>query len=45
MGWQIEREMNEGTYTAVDDENWEVSSDEEELPFKAGFVKFSAVFS
>ena len=33
MGWQIEREFNEGTFGKEDEENWEVSSDEEELPF------------
>ena len=34
MGWQIEREMNEGTYTKTEEENWEVSDEEEDLPFK-----------
>ena len=34
MGWQIEREFNEGTFGKEDEENWEVSSDEEELRFK-----------
>uniref|UniRef100_W5N1K5 Ring finger protein 113A n=1 Tax=Lepisosteus oculatus TaxID=7918 RepID=W5N1K5_LEPOC len=33
-GWQIERELEEGRYGANDDENYEVSSDEENLPFK-----------
>uniref|UniRef100_A0A8C5CNL9 Ring finger protein 113A n=1 Tax=Gadus morhua TaxID=8049 RepID=A0A8C5CNL9_GADMO len=33
-GWQIEREMEEGRYGANDEENYEVSSDEEDLPFK-----------
>ncbi|XP_069094122.1 E3 ubiquitin-protein ligase RNF113A-like isoform X1 [Pleurodeles waltl] len=33
-GWQIERELDEGRYGANDDENYEVSSDEEGLPFK-----------
>ncbi|XP_030077609.1 E3 ubiquitin-protein ligase RNF113A-like isoform X2 [Microcaecilia unicolor] len=33
-GWQIERELDEGRYGVNDDENYEVSSDEEELPFK-----------
>ncbi|KAK1158963.1 E3 ubiquitin-protein ligase RNF113A-like [Acipenser oxyrinchus oxyrinchus] len=34
-GWQIERELDEGRYGAnADDENYEVSSDEEDLPFK-----------
>jgi len=34
MGWQIEREMKEGTYAAVEEENWEVSDEEEDIPFK-----------
>ncbi|KAJ8344829.1 hypothetical protein SKAU_G00290220 [Synaphobranchus kaupii] len=33
-GWQIERELDEGRYGANDEENYEVSSDEEDLPFK-----------
>ncbi|KAG8006755.1 hypothetical protein GBF38_022759 [Nibea albiflora] len=33
-GWQIERELEEGRYGANDDENYEVSSDEEDMPFK-----------
>uniref|UniRef100_A0A8C6NHU5 Ring finger protein 113A n=1 Tax=Nothobranchius furzeri TaxID=105023 RepID=A0A8C6NHU5_NOTFU len=33
-GWQIERELEEGRYGANDDENYEVSSDDEDLPFK-----------
>ncbi|KAM3823492.1 E3 ubiquitin-protein ligase RNF113A isoform 1-T1 [Vipera latastei] len=33
-GWQIERELDEGRYGLNDDENYEVSSDEDELPFK-----------
>ncbi|XP_005994673.1 E3 ubiquitin-protein ligase RNF113A isoform X2 [Latimeria chalumnae] len=33
-GWQIERELEEGRYGANDDENYEVSSDEDDLPFK-----------
>lgn len=33
-GWQIERELEEGRYGANDGENYEVSSDEEDLPFK-----------
>ncbi|XP_014909269.1 E3 ubiquitin-protein ligase RNF113A isoform X2 [Poecilia latipinna] len=32
-GWQIERELDEGTYGG-NDENYEVSSDDEDLPFK-----------
>ncbi|CAI5676198.1 unnamed protein product [Oreochromis niloticus] len=33
-GWQIERELEEGRYGANDEENYEVSSDDEDLPFK-----------
>nr|AAR97525.1 zinc finger protein 183 [Danio rerio] len=33
-GWQIERELEEGRYGAYDDDNYEVSSDDEDLPFK-----------
>ncbi|XP_043911136.1 E3 ubiquitin-protein ligase RNF113A [Protopterus annectens] len=33
-GWQIEQELSEGRYGANDDENYEVSSDEDDLPFK-----------
>jgi len=34
-GWQIERELVEGTFGHGQDENWEVSdSDGEDLPFK-----------
>uniref|UniRef100_A0A8C4R9I3 Ring finger protein 113A n=1 Tax=Eptatretus burgeri TaxID=7764 RepID=A0A8C4R9I3_EPTBU len=33
-GWQIERELQEGRYGAVEEENYEVSSDEDDLPFK-----------
>ncbi|XP_053555603.1 E3 ubiquitin-protein ligase RNF113A [Bombina bombina] len=33
-GWQLEREMEEGRYGGNDEENYEVSSDEEDLPFK-----------
>nr|AAR97523.1 zinc finger protein 183 [Xenopus laevis] len=33
-GWQLERELEEGRYGANDEENYEVSSDEEDLPFK-----------
>uniref|UniRef100_A0A8C6TZR4 Ring finger protein 113A n=1 Tax=Neogobius melanostomus TaxID=47308 RepID=A0A8C6TZR4_9GOBI len=32
-GWQIERELEEGRYGA-NEENYEVSSDEEDMPFK-----------
>ncbi|KAM8945794.1 E3 ubiquitin-protein ligase RNF113A [Pelodytes ibericus] len=33
-GWQLERELEEGRYGANDDENYEVSSGDEDLPFK-----------
>ncbi|XP_058925915.1 E3 ubiquitin-protein ligase RNF113A-like [Kogia breviceps] len=33
-GWQIERELDEGRYGVHEDENYEVGSDEEEIPFK-----------
>ncbi|KAG2460498.1 R113A protein, partial [Polypterus senegalus] len=33
-GWQIERELDEGHYGMADNENYEVSSDDEDLPFK-----------
>lgn len=33
-GWQLEREMDQGTYGKSDDQNYEISSDEEDLPFK-----------
>ncbi|XP_053707114.1 E3 ubiquitin-protein ligase RNF113A [Synchiropus splendidus] len=33
-GWQIERELEEGRYGVDEEENYEVSSDEEDLPFK-----------
>ncbi|XP_067088420.1 E3 ubiquitin-protein ligase RNF113A [Osmerus mordax] len=33
-GWQIERELDEGRYGANDEENYEVSSDDEDMPFK-----------
>ncbi|NXP26859.1 R113A protein, partial [Scytalopus superciliaris] len=33
-GWQIERELDEGRYGVNDEENYEVSSDEEDMPFK-----------
>ncbi|TNM97037.1 hypothetical protein fugu_015193 [Takifugu bimaculatus] len=40
-GWQIERELEEGRYGAGNDENYEVSSDEEDLPFKCFICKES----
>ncbi|XP_005105342.1 E3 ubiquitin-protein ligase RNF113A [Aplysia californica] len=33
-GWQLEREMEQGTYGQKDEENYEISSDEDDLPFK-----------
>jgi len=33
-GWQIEKELREGNYGNANDENWEVSDEEERLPFK-----------
>ncbi|XP_018429980.1 PREDICTED: RING finger protein 113A isoform X1 [Nanorana parkeri] len=38
-GWQLERELEEGRYGANDEENYEVSSDEEDLPFKCYICK------
>ncbi|XP_070275485.1 LOW QUALITY PROTEIN: E3 ubiquitin-protein ligase RNF113A-like [Myotis yumanensis] len=34
MGWQMERELDEGRYGVYEDENYEVGSDCEEMPFK-----------
>ncbi|KAL8594676.1 hypothetical protein ACOMHN_052409 [Nucella lapillus] len=33
-GWQLEREIDEGRYGQSDDKNYEISSDEEDFPFK-----------
>ncbi|CAL1542888.1 unnamed protein product [Lymnaea stagnalis] len=33
-GWQLEREMEQGTYGQKDEQNYEISSDEEDFPFK-----------
>ncbi|XP_045859802.1 E3 ubiquitin-protein ligase RNF113A-like [Meles meles] len=33
-GWQIERELDEGRYGVYEDENYEVGSGDEEIPFK-----------
>jgi len=33
-GWQLEREMEQGTYGQRDEQNYEISSDEEDIPFK-----------
>ncbi len=43
FGWQLEREMQEGTYGEEEDGKYEVSSDEEELPFKCFLCKESFV--
>ncbi|NXH44202.1 R113A protein, partial [Dicaeum eximium] len=40
-GWQIERELDEGRYGLNDDENYEVSSDEEDVPFKCFICRSS----
>ncbi|XP_051894666.1 LOW QUALITY PROTEIN: E3 ubiquitin-protein ligase RNF113A [Pristis pectinata] len=40
-GWQIERELDEGRYSINDDENYEVSSDEDALPFKCFICRAS----
>ncbi|PIO32242.1 hypothetical protein AB205_0113560 [Aquarana catesbeiana] len=40
-GWQLERELEEGRYGANDEENYEVSSDEEDLPFKCFICRHS----
>ncbi|XP_048218777.1 E3 ubiquitin-protein ligase RNF113A-like [Perognathus longimembris pacificus] len=33
-GWQIERELDEGRYGVCEEENYEVRSDDDEIPFK-----------
>ncbi|KAM4853255.1 E3 ubiquitin-protein ligase RNF113A-like [Thomomys bottae] len=33
-GWQIERELDEGRYGVGEEENYEVGSDDDEIPFK-----------
>ncbi|XP_072343016.1 E3 ubiquitin-protein ligase RNF113A isoform X2 [Scyliorhinus torazame] len=40
-GWQIERELDEGRYGLNDDENYEVSSDEDDVPFKCFICRTS----
>ncbi|XP_061872532.1 E3 ubiquitin-protein ligase RNF113A-like isoform X3 [Colius striatus] len=40
-GWQIERELDEGCYGVNEDENYEVSSDEEDMPFKCFICRSS----
>ncbi|NXO74253.1 R113A protein, partial [Phainopepla nitens] len=40
-GWQIERELQEGRYSIDDDRNYEVSSDEEDKPFKCSICRGS----
>ena len=34
FGWQLEREMDNQTYGACDEENYEISDDDEHLPFR-----------
>jgi len=34
FGWQLEREMETKTYGACDEENYEISDDEDNLPFR-----------
>lgn len=34
FGWQLEREMDNNTYGACDDENYEISDDDDNLPFR-----------
>ena len=43
FGWQLEREMQDGTYGAEDAEDgkYEISSDEDDLPFKCYLCKDS----
>ncbi|NXP78072.1 R113A protein, partial [Ramphastos sulfuratus] len=41
QGWQIEREPDEGRYGVNDEENYEVSSDEEDMPFKCFICRSS----
>ncbi|KAH9515355.1 hypothetical protein Btru_014235 [Bulinus truncatus] len=33
-GWQLEREMEQGTYGEKDEQDYEISSEEDDLPFK-----------
>nr|NP_001027830.1 zinc finger protein 183 [Ciona intestinalis]AAR97527.1 zinc finger protein 183 [Ciona intestinalis] len=42
-GWQIERELTEGTYGRNQEENWEVSDSDDELPFKCFICRKSFV--
>jgi len=44
-GWQLEREMEEGVYGAEDEDDgkWEISSDEDDLPFKCFLCRDSFV--
>ncbi len=45
FGWQLEREMQEGTYGQDDEDpdKYEISSDEEDLPFKCFLCKESFI--
>lgn len=42
-GWQLEREMEQGTYGHGQEENYEISSDEDELPFRCFICRKSFV--
>lgn len=42
-GWQLEREMDKGTYGEDDGENYEISSEDEDLPFKCLICRKSFV--
>ncbi|WAR04145.1 R113A-like protein [Mya arenaria] len=42
-GWQLEREMEQGTYGQGDNANYEISSDEEDIPFKCFICRKSFV--
>lgn len=42
-GWQLEREMEQGTYGHGQEENYEISSDEDDLPFKCFICRKSFV--
>ncbi|KAL4229442.1 hypothetical protein ACF0H5_012480 [Mactra antiquata] len=42
-GWQLEREMEQGTYGHGEEENYEISSDEDDLPFKCFICRKSFV--
>ncbi|XP_040572042.1 E3 ubiquitin-protein ligase RNF113A [Lepeophtheirus salmonis] len=41
FGWQLERDMANGKYEEEDDKKYEISSDEDDLPFKCYYCKAS----